>query len=144
MILVTLDASPESEKALDTAVDLATRLGEELKILLVVDGALRHHFAKLAEASGAEEPDAIEAYLAESAGRSADSGLVVHTEHRFGVDAGTEIIDATNSPDVSLVVMATHGRSGISRLLVGSVTEQVLRGSPVPVVVVPVRGQSPA
>lgn len=144
MILVTLDASPESEKALATAVDLAARLDEELKILLVVDGALRHHFAKLAEASGADEHGVIDAYLSDAASRTLDSKVVVHTEHCFGVDAGTEIIDAANSADVSLVVMATHGRSGISRLLVGSVTEQVLRGSPVPVVVVPVRGQSPA
>jgi nucleotide-binding universal stress UspA family protein len=56
------------------------------------------------------------------------------------VDAGQPfgaIVDCAEKEAVDLIVMSSHGRSGLSRMLIGSVTDKVLRGAPCPVLVVP-------
>jgi len=56
------------------------------------------------------------------------------------VDAGQPygaIVSCAENERIDLIVMSTHGRSGLSRMLIGSVTDKVLRGSPCPVLVVP-------
>ena len=59
-------------------------------------------------------------------------GYTVSTEVQFG-DPAQRIMDFVNQSDVELVAMATHGRTGIGRLVLGSVAERVLRGVSVPV-----------
>ncbi len=138
MILLTLDTSSESEAAVPVALDLARRFDEPLRLLLVVDGQLRHQFAELGRHRQASVDEVAQDYLAgivESAGSTGAPSIEVGFRH--AVDAATGIVEAAEQPEVALVVMATHGRSGISRLLTGSVTAAVIRSSPVPVVVVP-------
>ena len=56
------------------------------------------------------------------------------------VDAGQPfgaIVDCAEKEGVDLIVMSSHGRSGLSRMLIGSVTDKILRGAPCPVLVVP-------
>lgn len=85
------------------------------------------------------DPEAVvERYLARLAVRASVKGATAEVRHRHAVDAGPAIVEEADDPDVFLVVMATHGRSGLSRLLAGSVTEYVIRQSSVPTVVVPV------
>lgn len=64
--------------------------------------------------------------------RLQQEGYAVDVEVHFG-DAAQRIIDFVNDENVDLVAMATHGRSGIGRLVLGSVAERVLRGVTVPV-----------
>jgi nucleotide-binding universal stress UspA family protein len=64
-----------------------------------------------------------------------DAGFKVRLEVRFG-DPAQEIADLVEEGDVDAVVMATHGRSGLSRTVLGSVSEKVLRMVRVPVVMV--------
>lgn len=138
MILLTVDTSPASESALPTAVDLARRFGLPLQVLLVLDGPLRHHIGELARERGDDADSVVEDYLASVVARAHEAGIEdVRGERRHAVDAGPAIVDAAEDPAVALVVIATHGRSGLSRLLAGSVTEYVIRHSPVPTVVVP-------
>lgn len=61
-----------------------------------------------------------------------DAGFEVSLEVRFGTPAD-EIIDRIADGEFDLVAMATHGRSGVPRMLLGSVAERVLRSSPIPV-----------
>jgi nucleotide-binding universal stress UspA family protein len=56
---------------------------------------------------------------------------------REGTDAKAEILEEAAAENASLIVMGTHGRSGIDHLLLGSITEKVLRKSPCPVLAVP-------
>jgi len=65
----------------------------------------------------------------------AQAGFAVTTVVRFG-DAAEEIIDVAESEDVAMVVMATHGRSGLERLVMGSVAAAVLRRLHIPVMMV--------
>lgn len=77
----------------------------------------------------------LDAELEADAGALADAGFAVETVVRFG-DAAQEIIALAERASVDLVVMATHGRSGLGRLLMGSVAEAVLRGLSIPVMMV--------
>lgn len=77
----------------------------------------------------------LQADLGGDARALADAGYVVTTQVRFG-DAAREIVRVAEEEDVQLVVMATHGRSGLGRLLMGSVAEAVLRSATVPVMMV--------
>ena len=64
------------------------------------------------------------------------SGLEVTTDSREGIPA-TEIVDYAGEHDVDAIVMGTAGRGGVTRMVVGSVADKVVRTSPVPVVTVP-------
>ncbi len=77
----------------------------------------------------------LDAKLEDDARMLEDAGFTVSAEVRFG-DPADEIIEAVEREGVALVVMATHGRSGLGRLLVGSVAEAVLRRVAVPVMMV--------
>ena len=74
----------------------------------------------------------LQAELLAEAERLQTAGYLVSTEVHFG-DPAQRIIDYVNDEGVDLVAMATHGRSGIGRLVLGSVAERVLRGVTVPV-----------
>lgn len=71
--------------------------------------------------------------LAETASAA---GYNVATEIRYGAPAGA-ILEYASENDIDLIVMGTHGRRGIKRILRGSTTEQVLRHSSLPVLAVP-------
>jgi universal stress protein A len=61
------------------------------------------------------------------------------------VDAGEAygaILDCADNEQVDLIVMSSHGRSGLSRMLIGSVTDKILRGASCPVLVVPAKTES--
>jgi nucleotide-binding universal stress UspA family protein len=57
-------------------------------------------------------------------------------QHYLTGRPGTEIVDFAVDNNIDLIVMASHGRSGISRLLLGSIAEEVMRKAPCPVLVV--------
>ena len=66
-----------------------------------------------------------------------DANLKVHKVVTAGQPYGA-ILDYAGNERIDLIVMSSHGRSGLSRMLIGSVTDKLLRGSPCPVLVVPV------
>jgi nucleotide-binding universal stress UspA family protein len=66
------------------------------------------------------------------------SGVSVRTEVVSGAPPDV-ILDVADAEHVDLVVMSTHGRSGLGRLVYGSVAESVLRGSRIPVLLIPVK-----
>lgn len=139
MILCTVDASAACERALPTAIELARRFDQPLRVLLVVDGTLGHHFEDIAQAGGTTVDEMATRYLARVAAPAEDVGLRVERAHCHALEPGPAIVAAAADPAVAMVVMATHGRSGVSRLLAGSVTEHVIRHSTKPIVVVPTR-----
>ncbi len=77
----------------------------------------------------------VEGYLQEVAKRLGHSGVSVKTDTVEG-DVTESIIDYADKHGVDLIVMATHGRTGIGRFMMGSVAERVVRHSNVPVLLV--------
>ncbi|MFQ3318159.1 MAG: nucleotide-binding universal stress UspA family protein [Natronomonas sp.] len=146
-ILVPTDGSDTAEQAVEHALDLADKYGAELHALYVVD------IDSMSLALGAEQLDRIEQGQfdqMEEVKAKADAATGYVAEH--GRDRGIEVVEHISSGrphemvatyaennDIDLVVMGSHGRSGIKRALLGSVTERTLRETRVPVLVVDAR-----
>jgi nucleotide-binding universal stress UspA family protein len=130
-ILVPLDGSPMAEAALPTARTLAKDNPHAVLTLM-----------RAAEAGGLGTGDAIEAqvavvreaeaYMDAVARRLQAEGLAVKTSVWYGAPAAS-IASAAEAIKADLIVMNSHGRSGLGRLVLGSVAEQVLRGTRTPI-----------
>ena len=144
-ILVPTDGSTEGECAVAHALDLAAVHDAAVDTLYVVDRARYAGMPMEASWEGVDEllrSDADEAVaaveqLAAGTDVDVDAAVVEGTPSR-------EIIRYAEENDCDLVVMGTHGRGGIDRLLLGSVAEKVVRGSAVPVLTVRIDGDVPA
>ena len=137
-ILVPLDGSSLAEAILPQVQDLAKALGAER---FLVRAAAAHVFPGVDPTE--QEVDVVqkaEAYVAEVAGRLRDAGIPIHTAVRYG-EAAEEILEHIGVNAIDLVAMSTHGRSGLSRLVLGSVAEQVVRHATVPVLLMRARGE---
>ena len=143
-ILVSLDGSALAEQALAPAFSIAEKYGAAIVLLRVVPPerplpGLQY----LATRPNGAPADPLQALIEEAQDYLAwitppMPGVPVHT--RVLVGAPPEVIVATAvEAAADLIVMSTHGRTGLTRLLYGSVAEAVLRGSPVPVFLVPNR-----
>lgn len=134
-ILVPLDTSAVSQLAIPEAARLAAATGDSILFVTVVDEVTVRSLAELAAAETEDPVDILEAKLRGAALSLSD--IPARTDLLAGKDVAAAIVDRADRPDVSMIVMASHGRSGISRWRLGSVAERVLRGSSVPVMVVP-------
>ncbi|WP_228546098.1 universal stress protein [Halegenticoccus tardaugens] len=136
-ILVPTDGSAEGERAVSHAVDLAEVHGSTVHALYVINTA---NFAGLPMESSWEGIDEMlrrdaEKAIAEVARIAEDRGVPIETAVVEGTPS-REIVRYAEREGCDLVVMGTHGRGGIDRLLLGSVAEKVVRGSNVPVMTV--------
>jgi nucleotide-binding universal stress UspA family protein len=139
-ILVPLDGSALAEQALSCATMLAGGLPAELVLLRAV--SLSSDVQDILDRTDLGEdakppPLAAEAsaYLAQVAGQLEGLGLKVTTTVRCG-PAAEAILDYVEQTDIDQIVMATHGYSGISRWVHGSVAERVTQSASVPVLLV--------
>lgn len=133
-IMVPLDTSDLSRSALPRAARLAKALGDSLLLVTVEDRATVASIAELAWIEGEDPIDVLELNLRS---RALSVDVPARTDLLPGKDPAASIIDRADRPDVSMIVMATHGRTGVSHWRMGSVAERVIRGSTVPILVVP-------
>ena len=138
-IVVGLDGSELSESALRSGAELAKALGIPLHLVRVADLATVHWGATEASDSYAalsqemdHEKTAAASYLEVMATPLRDDGLTVTTEVRSGT-AARELLKLAGPDD--LIVVASHGRHGLERLLLGSVAEEVARKAAGPVLI---------
>jgi nucleotide-binding universal stress UspA family protein len=138
-ILVTTDLTAESLSAISYAAHLARADGAQLSVLHVPTStaALYAEFLPPIDIIGLD--DTIEASAREHLERWAHSNLAGQTGVTLQVRSGQAsdtICKVANEWNADLVVMATHGRKGLGRFALGSVTEQVLRDAPCAVLTV--------
>ena len=145
-ILVPLDGSKVGEAALVHVEKLVSKMAPKVKtevILFQVISSLTHYVVAgeasvqvpYSEKEVAQIKKKAREYL-DRAGESLRSkGVTVKTKVATGKTVG-EIVKAADEIKVDLVAMSTHGRSGLSRLTFGSITDKVLRTGNVPVLVV--------
>ncbi|MCU4119931.1 universal stress protein [Variovorax sp. N23] len=140
-ILVPLDGSKTAQRGLDEAIRLAAALKSKLHLLHVIDD-----FPMLMEMSVVSNFETtlneLRAYakkmLADAVTRASEAGVPSDISLREVVQeriAGV-IVDEAGKAGCDLIVMGTHGRRGIGRVALGSDAENVLRTSPVPVLLV--------
>jgi nucleotide-binding universal stress UspA family protein len=139
-ILVPLDGSRVSESALETLPWLALSRDLEILLLRVVQPVkpvrLLRDADPAAQTAFAHEKAGAEQYLGRVARRLARRGTAIRTLVREG-DPAALIVDTARTHDASLIAMSTHGRTGLGRVLLGSVAEGVLRRAEVPVLIAP-------
>lgn len=141
-ILVASDGSPLSKKAVSSAISLAVTCGAELIALKVVPRYPQSYFEGSIGMS-AEDSKRVEA------GWMEESQRIVDTIKKSGESKGLKVkallvksdmvsdalISTAKKHKADLIVMASHGRKGVKRLLLGSETQQVLTHSEIPVLV---------
>jgi nucleotide-binding universal stress UspA family protein len=142
-ILATLDGSDLAEQALSTALTLVEQFESELFLLRVVmplPKSYRAGAASVAAIEAAERDAVLKAadYLEGIAAGIREEGLAVQVAARFG-NPPKAIVEFMQQNEIDLLVMCTRGQTGPARWLLGSVTDHVVRGSSIPVVVVPAR-----
>ncbi|TET82852.1 MAG: universal stress protein, partial [Anaerolineales bacterium] len=139
-ILIPLDGSPLAEQALPHAIDLAERFHSELILLRVLIPLPRPPTTAEASLKRAAEEAAIFAreYLDRVSDGLQERGITVQTVTIEG-RPHWQIPQYAETNQVDLIVMCTRGQSGLSRWLMGSVSDRVVRGANVPVLMV--RGQ---
>jgi nucleotide-binding universal stress UspA family protein len=133
-ILVPTDGSAGAEAALDEAVALAEHFDATVHSLYVADTTMvqpNGGYVDVTESFERIGRETTEAAVerAEAAGVTAVGAVEVGTPHRT-------ILGYADDEDVDLVVMGTHGRTGLERYLLGSVTEKVVRTAEIPVLTV--------
>lgn len=137
-ILVTLDGSPESREVLPFAGAFAHSSGAKVTLLRVVPphfpliSPLTSHSSHGFQGVEDEERTSRQALEVEAASLR-EEGLTVGVEIITGAHPAEGILDYADSGDVDMVAMATHGRGGVARLILGSVADKVIRGGSVPV-----------
>ena len=141
-ILVATDGSPLSKKAVTSAIALAAQTGSALVALTVVPRYPTNYFDGAAvftpEDIGRIEKqwaDAAQAALGAVAAEAEAAGVQVKTSVISSDVVGDAIISAAKKHESNLIVMASHGRKGIKRLLLGSETQHVLTHTELPVLV---------
>jgi universal stress protein A len=134
-LLVPIDFSACSERALDYACELAARLGARIHVINAIGATLPELSVALTDqmisslrTSNAAALDT----LIEPRRKLAAFGEVTVV----GGDARDAILQAARAVHADLIVIGTHGRRGLSRVLLGSVAEDVLRRAPCPVLAV--------
>ena len=146
-ILCAIDLSEGSSKVVGAAAGITQALGAELRLIHIFD----HPLYNLP--TGFNPPAGYSAALLE-----ADKGIRQHLEERlkeqldslegsdFKVDcrlaegpAAQQIVEYAREEKYELIIMGTHGYSGLKHALLGSVAERVVRTSEVPVLIIPTR-----
>ncbi|MEP6472776.1 MAG: universal stress protein, partial [Gemmatimonadota bacterium] len=137
-ILVTLDGSPLAESALEPACMIGRLFGASLRLVHVVEPAVSQ--VDLAGVLGAESVVEMErqgrewglTYLSRVAGQLQAAQTEVTTRVISAPTVATGVLSEA-ADGIDLIAIASHGRGGFRRLILGSVADKIIRGSPVPV-----------
>lgn len=147
-ILVPLDGSKLAEQVLELARELSELFGTEYWLLRVVEPFQYDGYVPPRDAPTLE-PDQIHVldneahtYLRDVAAEMRCEGCVVEARVVQAHRAAPAILDAAEYYDSDLIALATHGRGGLRRVLLGSVADTVVRGAACPVLVL--RPRQPA
>jgi nucleotide-binding universal stress UspA family protein len=139
-VLVATDGSPISERAVETAAQLAARVGARLTVVTV---EAPYPYSAVGESSAIAGADyqakvgaAASARLARAKEIAAAAGVECQTSLQEASDVYRGVIAAAEQTGAGLLVVASHGRRGLSALMLGSETQKLLAHTSVPVLVV--------
>ncbi len=137
-ILVPLDGSELAKVALDEAEKLSKTFGAEIILFQVVPFMPIYGSPELVTPLIVDEKqkEAAEKYLMNLGEELKSKGLKVAATVRTGQQVAVEIIDFAKEAGVDLIIMCTHGRSGISRWVMGSVALKVLTRAETPILLI--------
>lgn len=135
-ILIPTDKSDGSELAIERGLELAETYGATAHALYVVEPVYTADYSAERILDALEDEG--EQATAAVAAKGDERGVPVKTEVRRGTPH-SQILEYADEHDIDLIVLGTHGRTGLDRYLLGSVTEKVVRLSDVPVLTVSIQ-----
>lgn len=147
-ILVPTDGSEVAQVAVEHALDIAEMFDAEVHALYIADidaisYGLGTEQVELLRRGEFGNLDKLQAEAEEATGyiveQAEERGLTSHEIH-LGGTPHTQITDYAESEGIDLIIMGSHGRSGVRRALLGSVTERTLRSTEIPILVVDYHG----
>ena len=133
-VLISTDLSEAAAAGVELGVSLAETFGAEIHLLYVVE-LFSYEPEKVEAFIHPEEFQQVSEKLKEAMGE-VSTAATVHKHVIKGLDVASRIAEFAEEIKADLLVMSTHGRTGLARLLLGSVTEKVLKISPVPVLTI--------
>ena len=136
-ILIPTDGSECADSAVEHALDIAAQYDAELHVLSIVDSRDVSHSAPAISPEQVQQTlrDRAESVVESVADRAEAAGVTVVTAVESGIPDDV-VVEYAADEDCDLIVMGTHGRTGLERYLLGSVTERTVRRSSVPVLTV--------
>jgi nucleotide-binding universal stress UspA family protein len=140
-IVVGTDGSETAEKAVDSAVDLAARVGATLHIVSAYEPVVRHRLRDEPTAAVADQEWAVtartevDATLAGAAARARVASVPVEIYARQG-DAADAVLDVAEERAADLIVLGNKGMTGARRFLLGSVPNRVSHHAPCSVLII--------
>ncbi|MGI9614996.1 MAG: universal stress protein [Acidimicrobiales bacterium] len=137
-IMIPVDLSERAEAGVGYAAMLAGEIGADLLVMTNVHAAEKEVLEEFAGVEHISVTEAGQVALQRLVSKAAPS-VRSELDLRFRENAAAGILEAAQDGDADMIVMTSHGRGGMSKWLLGSVAEKVVRESPVPVVVVPAR-----
>lgn len=135
-VLMPTDGSPGAEAAIEHAVDLAARHDAELWAVHVA-GVMDLGDVKEMSEDVEDKIQSDAAALVEPVREAAEGVDVEVREVILRGQPHDELVEFVEAEDVDVVVMGTHSKTGLSRVILGSTAEKVVRHAPVPVMTVP-------
>ena len=137
-ILVPLDGSKLAEEAL-TAVEETLPKEHLIVIVTTVDPAVTRTFEDFAHAEQISVYEAIERYQSDVVAALGTRGVKARAVFMVDPDAADGVLRAAREEQPTLIVMSSHGRSGLRKLMLGSVAERILKEVECPILIVPMR-----
>lgn len=143
-ILVATDGSDLAEKGVNQGIALASQLGSKLTFVSVTE--LLPSYGIVVAAEWASSPESFEDYrdsitksaneiLKKARDKAKEAGVAAEAVHIENQSPAHGIIDAAKAYECDLIIVSSHGRSGVSKLLLGSQAATVLAESTVPVLI---------
>ena len=133
-ILVATDFSDGSGEALQFAIALAKQWGARLDLLHVIEVGVEDPFG--GHIYGSDHHSAVDRMLTRLVSRVEASGVACTPKIVEG-NAATEITDRARTLGADMIVVGTHGRTGLAHIVLGSIAERVVRHATCPVLTVP-------
>ncbi|RDE09197.1 universal stress protein [Pelagibacterium lacus] len=144
-ILIATDGSELAQKGLDHGLALAKSLGAAVTVVTVTANELMSYREIAEEVNRGHNPfETFRAAMEKEANRILESasekartaGVTIRTEHVAERPPAEGIIEAATENQADLIIMSSHGRRGIQRLMLGSQTAEVVATSKIPVLVI--------
>jgi nucleotide-binding universal stress UspA family protein len=140
-IIIPLDGSPLAERIIPAAVQLGKAAGAEYALVLVLEAVenIEALAKRKIQVPGGWFPEATQAkaelYVEQVAHRMRGHSCIVHPKVILHGSAAGAILDYAQTNSHAVIALATHGRSGLKRLMLGSVADKIIRGATVPVLI---------
>jgi len=141
-ILIAVDGSDTSRRAFDAALELAKAMGSTLHPFYVIENTPMYFDApgydpSILRGQMIAQGNDLAAEFNKAMADKGVSGEMLTGEASSVEDVPTLVLNAAHTQGADLIVMGTHGRRGVQRLILGSVAERCVRQSTVPVLLIP-------